>query len=106
MPPRDFRLGNFWQLIGKNKERKKGKKLENVEENEEKSKKRRKLKENEKYKGKKAEDLFFFLLFTFRKHGNVYREKAKITPGKIGKSDFPPLKIFPVTPQLVDTLQY
>ena len=39
MPSRDFPPGNFWRLIGKNEAKKKGKKMENVEENEEKWKK-------------------------------------------------------------------
>ena len=39
MPPRDFPLGNFWQLIGKTEVRKEGKKMGNVKENEEKWKK-------------------------------------------------------------------
>ena len=32
MPLRDFSLANFWGLIGKNEARKKGEKMENVEE--------------------------------------------------------------------------
>ena len=36
--PRDFPPGNFWRLIGKNVARRKGKKMEKVEENKEKGK--------------------------------------------------------------------
>ena len=38
IPFRDFPPGKFWRLIGKNQARKKGNKIENVEENEEKRK--------------------------------------------------------------------
>ena len=30
MPPRDFPPGNFWQVVGKNEARKRGKKMGNV----------------------------------------------------------------------------
>ena len=80
------------------------------EENEGKMGKNEKvMKESENCKWKKdwtnLRTFFFFLLFTFRKplklfwvyqNGYSYRVKARITLGKIGKSDFaPPPEKFP-----------
>ena len=122
LPPRDIPPGNFWQLIGENEARKKGKKMWNVEENEEKWIKEGWksgffFKKNEKGRRKMRKckvkndwkKLRTFLLFTFSRYTNVAISTGKRLKSrwkKLGIETLPPQKTFPVTPLHIREMKF